>query len=76
MTHGLAEEADEPYNGVDMSCNNKVSLMQGDDDDDLDELITPGEHVVSASAAGNKIGLVSWQRLPENKYEPLMRALV
>lgn len=76
MTHGLAEEDDQPYNGIDMQCNNKVSLMQGDDDDDLDELITPGEHVVSASSAGNKIGLASWQRLPENKYEPLMRALV
>jgi len=76
MTHGLATESDEPYNGVDMSCNNKVSLMQGDGDDDLEELVTPGVHEAFSGAEGLKLGLVSWQRLPENKYEPLMRALV
>jgi len=35
-----------------------------------------GVRLASPEAVGRKIGMVGWERLPENKYEPFLRALV
>lgn len=81
LKHGLTENKETPYIGVDMTCGKDLSLAQGAGDTDysekLERLIAPGVHTaVDASRGLSEFGLSGWERLPENKYEPLMRAVV
>jgi cathepsin L len=79
MRHGLTQNKETPYLGVDLTCGKDLALAQGfgDADDELERLIAPGVHAaVDASRGLSEFGLTGWERLPENKYEPLMRALV
>jgi len=65
MRNGLADERGEPYRGVDEQCEPKRPAtllgMSGD---------------TTKVSDGISLGMRSWERLPENRYEPLMRALV
>mmetsp|Transcript_10806 Transcript_10806/g.28912 ORF Transcript_10806/g.28912 Transcript_10806/m.28912 type:complete len:420 (-) Transcript_10806:240-1499(-) len=77
--HGLQTAQQEPYLGVTGACKNAAgafaqvpSQSEGEEED----LSAPGLHTAPANAPGRRIGMVGWSRLPENKYEPLMRALV
>jgi len=65
MKNGLADEAAKPYLGEDEQCdgNKKTATLLGTSGDTL------------KASDGNALGMTSWERLPENKYEPLMRAL-
>jgi len=80
LKHGLNDDKDTPYVGIDLSCPKDLSLADIGGDgysDELDKIITPGTHVGSEHNKGlTSFGLSGWERLPENKYEPLMRAVV
>eukprot|EP00933_Yihiella_yeosuensis_P033119 TRINITY_DN2681_c0_g1_i1.p1 TRINITY_DN2681_c0_g1~~TRINITY_DN2681_c0_g1_i1.p1 ORF type:complete len:524 (+),score=103.72 TRINITY_DN2681_c0_g1_i1:99-1670(+) len=58
----------------------KEALIQrgehDDNDSDEDHLEVPGVHVANLESAGRVVmGLAGWERLPENRYMPLMRAV-
>jgi len=59
LKNGAFEEFQAPYIGRDTSCN------------------SPGEKALIAhqNQAGSSFGMHGWDTLPENQYEPLMRAL-
>lgn len=89
MRNGIATEHDFPYTGTDSSCkvrskkNVGVVLASGVDGDELDpdltfdELVLPGLHLAkSQHMPGLAAGIKGWERLPENKYQPLLKALV
>merc|ERR1719464_266054 len=44
-------------------------------DGSIDEISQPGLHVALAASPGASFGLRAWERLPENKYEPVLRAV-
>lgn len=48
----------------------------GEEDEDFKQLLAPGVHFAKATARGLALGMRAWERLPENRYEPLVRALV
>lgn len=85
--NGLAKEQAVPYRGRDGICKNDVSapatgLLSGNFDSDsgdsgesLHSLVSPGVHVSPKNSAGTRMGLIGWERLPENAYLPLLRAL-
>jgi cathepsin L len=50
-----------------------------DEDEDqaaFQRLLDPGLHTAGAQAPSLAFGFRAWERLPENRYEPLMRAVV
>lgn len=62
--YGLSKEADHPYNGKDGLCRGGMpgtSVMHGREDE---------------SEGFKRLKMHGWQKLPENKYEPLKIALV
>jgi len=78
LKHGLNDLAATPYVATDQHCSKNVGLIADDEDEeDLESIIAPGVHKAAAHYKGlSDFGLVGWERLPQNKYEPLMRALV
>jgi len=78
MSYGLASLEETPYAGYDSVCK-KTSLLSeqpGNDGSSLEEMIAEGYHAAtSKNSAGVALGLQGWTRLPENEYEPLMRAV-
>lgn len=83
LRNGLSSEENEPYFGTDRQCDLKV--RQGDDvlsiamyEADLnDDLASPGIRLAKSVGVGTlDFGMRGWERLPENEYEPLMRAVV
>jgi len=47
-----------------------------DDKDDFEDIGVAGVHLArSSSDAGTAFGMQAWEKLPENAYEPLLRAL-
>lgn len=81
MDHGLKTSEDWPYEGEDGSCYGASFLEtlrpKRRRDVDLEELIATGLHTSkSGKSAAVRTGLVAWEKLPPNKYEPLMVAVV
>jgi len=78
LKHGLSDNSETPYAGVDLKCSKDLSLLEGvGETDDLEHFLAAGVHSASEHSRGpSAFGLVGWERLPENKYEPLMRAVV
>lgn len=80
MKHGLEDSYTGPYLGVDSICSHELSLVEDAGDtssDNFDAILSPGVHIASDNAKGpSAFGLIGWERLPENKYAPLMQALV
>jgi len=80
LRHGLNDNSDTPYVGVDLTCSKDLSLAEGaggTKPDELEKIVAAGVHSASENAKGlSAFGLTGWERLPENKYEPLMRAVV
>jgi len=81
LLHGLADEKTLPYNGGRANCPqsfsadvrraSSVRFLQ----DGTESHQSP--HGGSFSVGnGNGIGMTGWQKFPENRLEPLMRALV
>eukprot|EP00930_Biecheleria_cincta_P014194 TRINITY_DN12314_c0_g1_i4.p1 TRINITY_DN12314_c0_g1~~TRINITY_DN12314_c0_g1_i4.p1 ORF type:complete len:427 (+),score=76.80 TRINITY_DN12314_c0_g1_i4:87-1367(+) len=77
MRRGVLPEDDQVYVGRDMDC--KKSLLQvsglGDHISDSNDLASEGRRDASEGDAGLKVGMTGWERLPENKYAPLLRAV-
>jgi len=81
LNRGLVDEDEEPYDGSDGACMKTApaSLQlpgYAGEDNHLLEITTPGMHHASVGAVGPSFGMHSWERLPENAYEPLLRAVV
>lgn len=78
LKHGLNDLHATPYTATDQDCSKDMALIENDEDhEDLESIIAPGFHKASAHYKGlSDFGLMGWERLPQNKYEPLMRALV
>lgn len=81
LNNGLQTEEQDPYRGAGGTCSAAASLAQlraarDDGGEDLATLTAEGAHAAPPDAPGRAIGMVGWERLPENRYEPLMRALV
>jgi cathepsin L len=72
--------AEDPYTGTDARCavgTKSVSMMNADRKDILAEqeaLASPGIHTAKPPSV-TSFGMYAYQRLPENKYEPLLRAV-
>lgn len=69
LQHGLAEDASRPYLG---RSDNTGLGCQGQQGSFLQAL----RGFQSSGAGGGAIGMQSWSKLPENKQEPLMRAVL
>jgi len=89
MKQGLADEEQAPYQGVTGRCQRQAAssgamleggklLGAGDVEGaaNLQSLTTPGVHLAQATEPGQSFGMRGWERLPENGYEALLRALV
>eukprot|EP00931_Biecheleriopsis_adriatica_P116913 TRINITY_DN92496_c0_g1_i1.p1 TRINITY_DN92496_c0_g1~~TRINITY_DN92496_c0_g1_i1.p1 ORF type:complete len:422 (-),score=82.61 TRINITY_DN92496_c0_g1_i1:60-1223(-) len=74
LSKGLGTEKDVPYTGKDEECKTDGSLLQLANVDGVDTSV--GLHKDENSIAAKNFGMIGWERLPENKYKPLMRALV
>jgi len=79
MEQGLDTQADTPYRGSDQKCkkNSATSLISNNGDTAaLEEMVAVGYHAAkSKSSPGLLLGLNGWERLPQNEYEPLMKAV-
>jgi len=79
MTNGVLTEDQDAYVGSDMKC--KKSLLQisgaglGDNTENSNDFSSEGQRHAASSDEGLKFGMTGWERLPENKYIPLMRAV-
>jgi len=74
LENGLVDESDFAYTELGMmpetpECPSKMKPRKG-------SRIGAKDSKTSAYHGGNNIGMLGWERLPENKLEPLMRALV
>jgi len=85
-SNGLSSSEEVPYIGESQSCRAAArgTSFLGDagvgdqssySDDELEHMIAIGVHKVPPGGAGSLLGLKAWERLPENKYLPLMRAV-
>lgn len=78
MEQGLDTLEGTPYKAEDSTCKKSSPLLISQDGvhDHLEDMIATGFHgAQSDSSAGLALGLRGWERLPENEYEPLMRAV-
>jgi len=78
LKNGLSDNHATPYTAQDGDCSTDLALVEHDgDQEDLESIVAPGVHKALKHHKGfSDFGLMGWERLPENKYEPLMRALV
>jgi len=80
MEQGLDDSTQTPYLGKDDVCKKRsTSLLSKKDvfgDATLEEMIAVGFHGVKNKLSSSvQMGLNGWTRLPENQYEPLIRAV-
>jgi len=82
MNQGLVQETEVPYRASDAKCKKSLgrSLLEetakfSENELSLKELTSPGVHSAFAGAPGLSFGMHAWERLPENAYEPLLRAV-
>jgi len=74
LENGLVDDEEFPYTEVGMipstpKCPSKMKPPRN-------SRIGLNNAKISAYDGGNNIGMIGWERLPENKLDPLMRALV
>jgi len=81
IRHGLATEEDLPYKAKTGRCHKgrhrrHTSSFLFNQEDDFEDVGVPGVHLPRLSNnAGTAFGMQAWERLPENAYEPLLRAV-
>lgn len=90
IKHGLADDSAVPYKAVDGECTNHnkaegSSLLQISERGAIrsvsrsppeeDSHSQDGALLTSSSSPGAQFGMLSWERLPENKYEDLLHAV-
>jgi len=81
MDSGLDTDEGTPYAGTDMKCKKPTTALISTNGDDigngahLKQMVAVGFHGGATTSPGLALGLKGWERLPENEYEPLMRAI-
>jgi len=76
LRRGVQSEGEQEYVGTDMSCKKSLLQVAGlGDVSDSNDLASEGRHDARKGDAGLKVGMTGWERLPENKYAPLLRAV-
>jgi len=80
MEQGLDTQEGTPYLGSDSTCKKTATnlLVEKDVGDaaHFDAMVAVGLHSAkSAASGGHSLGLHTWERLAENEYEPLIRAI-
>lgn len=80
MDQGLETESSTPYTGTDGSCSKKstslVSLKNDGHSRQLEDMIAVGFHAGKTQKSPvADVQLLGWERLPENEYAPLIRAV-
>eukprot|EP00930_Biecheleria_cincta_P014195 TRINITY_DN12314_c1_g1_i1.p1 TRINITY_DN12314_c1_g1~~TRINITY_DN12314_c1_g1_i1.p1 ORF type:complete len:415 (+),score=81.12 TRINITY_DN12314_c1_g1_i1:75-1319(+) len=79
MKHGALTEDEDSYSGSDKKCKNSLLQTSGEGSGDhlLDsnDFSSAGQRYATEADAGPKFGMIGWERLPENKYAPLLRAV-
>lgn len=68
MKNGCAENHEIPYEGVDTKC---PTILAANHHSAVGDATSPAK-----SSAGADFGMQGWAKLPENKYEPVLHALV
>jgi len=70
MQNGLADEQQVPYSASDAPCLAKAALNTPGG-------LQPGAQGIAGAVGvgGQQFGMTGWTKLPENKYEPLLRAV-
>jgi len=71
MQNGVATREDSPYYAYPTGCL-KPNPKQ---EKSMDELFRPKLHTAAMSDPSRSFGMVGWERLPENQYEPLLHAV-
>jgi len=77
MQHGALTEDEDSYVGSDMKCKKSLLQISGEGDhlDNSNDFSLEGRRLAASSDEGPKFGMTGWERLPENKYTPLLRAV-
>lgn len=81
MEMGLDTLHGTPYQGSDAKCKKGGSKLNSykkvaENNDYLHHVASPGHHKANSDTAGaHALKLIAWERLPENEYEPIMRAV-
>lgn len=76
MDRGLATEQNTPYLGQDTTCRKQTtSLLAHTSDNSLNDAIAVGYHNGPSHSPAFSFGLLGWERLPENRYLPLLHAV-
>jgi len=81
MEKGLATDSSAPYRGLDEICRKTATSLVSvhDTADHLAEMIAVGFHPAKKQMSPNPVAeflnLQGWERLPENKYQPLINAV-
>jgi len=71
MQNGVATKEDSPYYALKTVCQN----LDRKQEQNMDELFRPKLHTAAMSDPSRSFGMVGWERLPENKYEPILHAV-
>jgi cathepsin L len=81
MENGLADSTETPYVGSDTYCkkeahNNVLLAHDGSGNNNLEDMIAVGFHAAtSTQTAAVALQVLGWERLPENEYLPLIKAV-
>jgi len=81
MEKGLDTSEETPYEGTNSQCKKPATALisskgVGDGSGSLSAMVAVGLHSPkSTSSGGVGLGLHTWERLAENEYEPLVRAV-
>jgi len=75
MKNGLAQESEVPYTEITGTCNRAPAQLLAVEPS-ADAVSMPGAHLLTQGMQGSSFGMTGWERLPENGYEGLLRAVV
>lgn len=79
MHQGLSKEEQDPYKAVTGYCHQPIRralFMSSRITSKTEDFAAPGIRYASQQSPSMAFGMQAWERLPENKYMPLMRAIV
>eukprot|EP00930_Biecheleria_cincta_P058645 TRINITY_DN4444_c0_g1_i1.p1 TRINITY_DN4444_c0_g1~~TRINITY_DN4444_c0_g1_i1.p1 ORF type:complete len:407 (-),score=82.71 TRINITY_DN4444_c0_g1_i1:63-1283(-) len=75
LKRGVLTQDQDAYVAKDMQCQKSLLQFSGDHISDSNDLTSEGRRYVESGDAGIKFGMTGWERLAENKYTPLLRAV-
>eukprot|EP00930_Biecheleria_cincta_P039687 TRINITY_DN2725_c0_g1_i1.p1 TRINITY_DN2725_c0_g1~~TRINITY_DN2725_c0_g1_i1.p1 ORF type:complete len:431 (-),score=74.66 TRINITY_DN2725_c0_g1_i1:54-1280(-) len=75
LKHGALNEDQDAYTASDMKCKQSFLQVSDDHNSDHGDFSFEGRRMANSGDAGLKFGMTGWERLPENKYVPLLQAV-